>query len=490
MQSPSLQQSVDATAAYGPWFYKNYQARFLPWHTQVYAIQKMQLSYPWAMMHCGTRGTADGMQAWMWSVKELNDTRKKYIEHVLHNPSFLRTMETNFNNAWERFLKLEQRYAVTESELPLEERINAFVTLSDAETDAAQHAYINDCFLTTGGVDWLLEWFDKEIPPTTPERKSIIEQLTVPILPSFVQEESVDILRIAAAPPQDHEQLLMEHTNTWHWVENSYIESEPLTLEQFKKKVDAQLELGNVNERLNGVLHATQEKRAQKKHWLEALNSSKELQCIVDMSDCISHMTDLRKMGVLRLNHWTWKLLHDIEQATVVPFSTLVWSRQLELPRAFSTGDWSVMHERKQTGNLTIISCGEFQTFTGEALRQLDVSRLIPSVDTTSSVHGQSAYPGVVEGIARIIRGRADFPLFNDGDVLITNQTTPEFVPLMKRACAVVTEQGGITCHAAIVSRELQMPCVIGTQTAMSAFTSGEMIIVDATRGVVRKRGE
>ena len=73
------------------------------------------------------------------------------------------------------------------------------------------------------------------------------------------------------------------------------------------------------------------------------------------------------------------------------------------------------------------------------------------------------------------------------GDILVTEMTTPDFVPAMKRASAIVTDKGGITCHAAIVSRELNIPCVIGTKIATKVFKDGDVVEVNATSGVVKK---
>ena len=78
------------------------------------------------------------------------------------------------------------------------------------------------------------------------------------------------------------------------------------------------------------------------------------------------------------------------------------------------------------------------------------------------------------------------------GDVLVTGMTRPHLIYAMRKASAIVTDEGGITSHAAIVSRELNIPCVIGTKTATKAFRDGDIIEVDAEKGIVRliKRGE
>ncbi|PIZ52209.1 hypothetical protein COY27_01065 [Candidatus Woesearchaeota archaeon CG_4_10_14_0_2_um_filter_33_13] len=74
-----------------------------------------------------------------------------------------------------------------------------------------------------------------------------------------------------------------------------------------------------------------------------------------------------------------------------------------------------------------------------------------------------------------------------DGEILIAAMTRPEYVPLMKKAKAVITDEGGVTSHAAIVSRELGIPCVIGTKIATKIFKTGDVIVIDLEKGEVKK---
>ncbi|MBU6390574.1 phosphoenolpyruvate synthase, partial [Patescibacteria group bacterium] len=78
---------------------------------------------------------------------------------------------------------------------------------------------------------------------------------------------------------------------------------------------------------------------------------------------------------------------------------------------------------------------------------------------------------------------------FEKGDILVTGMTRPEFLPLMEKAAAFVTDAGGILSHAAIVAREMKKPCVIGTGVATQIFKDGDVVGVDADKGVVRKIG-
>ncbi len=100
-------------------------------------------------------------------------------------------------------------------------------------------------------------------------------------------------------------------------------------------------------------------------------------------------------------------------------------------------------------------------------------------------LRGFGASPGVAAGVARILRGAAEMEKLQAGEVLVTSMTTPDMVPAMSRAAAIVTDEGGMTCHAAIVSRELGVPCVVGTREATTVITDGLEVTVDGKTGAV-----
>ena len=104
-------------------------------------------------------------------------------------------------------------------------------------------------------------------------------------------------------------------------------------------------------------------------------------------------------------------------------------------------------------------------------------------------VKGLPASPGKAAGRAHVIENPEDIDDFKEGEILVTTMTAPDWVPAMKKAKAIVTDAGGMTCHASIVSRELGIPCIVGTKSrseeATKTITDGQMITVDATNGIV-----
>jgi len=100
-------------------------------------------------------------------------------------------------------------------------------------------------------------------------------------------------------------------------------------------------------------------------------------------------------------------------------------------------------------------------------------------------LQGMGASPGIASGPVRLVHDPKEIYKVKNGDVLVTEMTTPDFVPAMKRAAAIITNEGGSTCHAAIVSRELGIPCIVGTRTATTELAENHVVTVDAKRGVV-----
>lgn len=119
-------------------------------------------------------------------------------------------------------------------------------------------------------------------------------------------------------------------------------------------------------------------------------------------------------------------------------------------------------------------------------LRENDLTLEEFKVGEVGEIKGRTAQPGKVTGVVKIIRIKADTSKISPGDILVTEMTNPDYVPYMKIAGAIVTDEGGATCHAAIASRELKIPCIVGTRVATKMLKDGDMVEVDADKGIVK----
>ncbi len=133
----------------------------------------------------------------------------------------------------------------------------------------------------------------------------------------------------------------------------------------------------------------------------------------------------------------------------------------------------------------------QMEYWSGEKAREeIEKRKLLGNKDELEGItelKGQSAYTGKVQGKVRIIRSRVDMKDFIDGEIIVSPMTEPSYLPIMKQALAFVTNEGGMLCHAAIVARELKKPCIIGTKIATHVFKDGDIVEVDAEKGLIKK---
>ncbi len=116
---------------------------------------------------------------------------------------------------------------------------------------------------------------------------------------------------------------------------------------------------------------------------------------------------------------------------------------------------------------------------------KLDTTKVVRKIEASAILTGVAASPGIAVGPVKIVPAASEIDKVKSGDVLVAEMTTPDFVPAMKRAAAIVTDRGGRTAHAAIVSRELGIPCVVGTEVATKTLKDGQEITVDGSEGKV-----
>ena len=103
----------------------------------------------------------------------------------------------------------------------------------------------------------------------------------------------------------------------------------------------------------------------------------------------------------------------------------------------------------------------------------------------TTNFSGIVASRGIAKGNVKIVKTIKDMDKVKKGDVLVASTTRPDLMPALRRCSAIVTDTGGITSHAAIIARELKLPCIVGTKIATQVLKDGDLVEVDANKGVV-----
>ena len=159
---------------------------------------------------------------------------------------------------------------------------------------------------------------------------------------------------------------------------------------------------------------------------------------------------------------------------------------QEELEDYIKTGAFPSEDELRERfiASIILFEDGKIKLVTGPKVKELEDKFFSVEKD---EIKGTVAFRGKVKGKCRIISDPFKEHDFDKGDILVTGMTRPEFISFMEKASAIVTDAGGLLCHAAISAREMKIPCVVGTEKATRMFKDGELIEVDAESGIVRK---
>lgn len=132
-----------------------------------------------------------------------------------------------------------------------------------------------------------------------------------------------------------------------------------------------------------------------------------------------------------------------------------------------------------------LLDKGNIKIYTGKEIEKLKVEK--ENIEGIKEVKGIIANRGYVQGRVKILKDAYSKSIVEYGDIIIAPMTTPNLALSMEKAAAFVTNEGGLTCHAAIIAREMDKPCIIGTKIATQVFKDGDFVEVDANKGIVRK---
>ena len=180
--------------------------------------------------------------------------------------------------------------------------------------------------------------------------------------------------------------------------------------------------------------------------------------------------------------------LQKIAESLSVSYEDLLFLRINEIKEAYENKkvDKNIIQERKRAFSI-YRNNNETYLVTGDELKSLEnYFELNEKIENVQEIKGNIGNKGKVTGRVVIVFTPKDQAKLEKGMILVAPETTPDFIPVMGKASAFITDLGGITSHAAIVAREMNKPCIIGTKIATKVLKDGDLVEVDAEKGIVR----
>jgi len=303
---------------------------------------------------------------------------------------------------------------------------------------------------------------------------------------NFMQNELLDRLNITKKlqKGKDIEKDVSDHTNKYFWIHNSWAAIHSLDTTYFLDEVKKNLSK-DVDKEIGEIL--SYEKRIAKNK-SDLIKKYKIPVQIINILHFFSSMTDWRderKAQAMKLNYYADLFLVEISKRTNIPYKYLPYIDASEL-KSFNYLKSIKSHIMKRPdGCVCYRKNNKLNWILGKESDGL-FEAIEKKLSNYGVLKGKIANKGIVKGNVKIIVTKQEFSKMNQGDILVTHMTRPEYMPILKKAAAIVTDEGGITCHAAIVARELNIPCIIGTQNATSSLKDDDYVEVDANNGIVK----
>ena len=309
----------------------------------------------------------------------------------------------------------------------------------------------------------------------------IFSLLILPSEESFTTREEKALLRIAVKEDDSSLKHLEKHALDYNWVPVDY-NGEPWSVNDFQERLEDMKAPEKMIDAMEKKAKALQEEQ-------EALNKNlnldkKTLDFCAAARKCMTLM-DMKKEVCSKAHYHAQFLMKEIGHRLGLSLMQANYLMPGEMESAFKDGaDRKILNKRYRKS--AYVSDKADSWYLDEAEEEKLRTALEEKPKDAAQLEGTCGNPGKVTAKARVILKNEDFPKMKEGEILVTAYTTPDFVIIMKKASGIVTDIGGVTSHSSIVSRELDIPCVVGTQHATTLIKTGDTIELDAAEGKVK----
>ncbi len=327
------------------------------------------------------------------------------------------------------------------------------------------------------GGEWLLK---KELEKISRDNADkYLEILSASVKFSFFQQEELDLLR---------SNNLEKHAKDYCWLLNSYGGNRVLRTAYFKKRLKEIVR----NQRIKKIEGIIKKHKARKRSLVKKLNLNPKTILISDQLSQAIWWQDHRKSYIWRMNYYWDKLLNEISKRKGWKIEDLQYCWWDDIENILKGKEISKEEVRKRKQYYAFYSSGDNPKFITDFEK---VKRLfsiyedykeegVKEIKGLTVSRGKS---GILKGEVKIISNPfKEGKKMKAGDILVAGMTSPEYIVVMKKAKAIITDHGGMTSHAAIVSRELGIPFIVGTKIATKVLKDGDLVEVDADKGIIK----
>ena len=432
---------------------------------------------------------------WYWCNEDMVRLRKWFIKRAYENPAMLTKLKKDWHISLKRLNEIIKTIDTTDlSALDNNELLGIY--------NKWYYAYLEEYGIAIGiqdsfsmhAQDFLLPHFSKIIAGKGYAQycDEYYLALISSVNESFITQEYRDRLHLLSVMKnkklqlKDMQKYLEKHAKKYHWIHNNYAKDICLDAAYFASQLK-EIESFNPDKELQKLDEELKEIKKKKAALIKKLSLNAESIILLKIVELFAYMQDERKKYVLLASHYQRIFMDECGKRLKLDRRAMEYTYIHELKDILSGKIKKDVFEERRSGVLVIHTLNKYEVISGNLAKEIHKKIFEKEQEDVTEIKGMIACQGKVSGLVKIVRTIHDVINVSQGDVLVASMTRPEMVLAMRKAVAIVTDEGGITSHAAIVSRELGIPCIIGTKIATKVLRDGDMVEVDADKGIVRK---
>ena len=436
----------------------------------------------WPLDVCVMGNSKNHLVKW-YMVIESEKEFDKYLDRFISNPSLLGKLEIFITEVRESILK------------KLDSDLQKLTHDKLSELTREYYSQFENILRAAG----TLRCIDRAIiphlkklftPSTNPD--DLIRLASISDKLSFSLKEKLELLQLATQLKKERvrssskkavEKIKIIHNN-YCWTVCGYFDEKAKTIPDYVVTLEKMM--GEQPEVVLSSLNKKIAEEAEKKKE-EFAKVGHDEKLLVYIASTASYLKDYFKFSINKMTYYAEPLFAEIARR-IDKTPDIIKNLYPQETIALLNGE--VLNESKirerVNHNVLISSEGKFYEYVGNEAVEFQNRYLIVKSEAKKEFMGRVASVGYGRGKAKIILSGKDFYKLEEGNILVVTNTSPDFVPIMRRASAIVAEEGGLTAHVSVVSRELGIPCIVGIQNITSLIEDGAEVEVDTKSGVVR----
>lgn len=341
-----------------------------------------------------------------------------------------------------------------------------------------------------------VEYFKEKLKKALPnisviEFNDIYSKISIPAHMSYVKEEEVALLKLIVKYKKwdNIKNKLQPIKDKFWWISLGWESMKTNTEKDFKNAIIRYMkDIKNPEQYLREIENSVEKIKRDRNSLLSKYNLNGEIIKLIELFDNYALFHDLRKEMQVRTSYSFHLLMLETARRLNLDPEDLEWlwpDEFCKILRGKPINKTEV--EKRKKAIVVFVDNEKIFSWSGNKAIQKRKQEFEQEIKTSDEIKGVGVSLGKVTARVKVCKGvKEALQKIKQGDILVTGMTMPEYIPAMKKSAAIITNEGGITCHAAIISREFGIPCIVATKIATKILKDGDLVEVNANHGIVK----